>query len=97
MRKVLCERAWSPRASRSIRATASSASVFASADMPRLTRPRTSAPSCASPDLGGHTGASSHIWQVIEWAKTTRGGRQYDLLADVTPATACASAYGLCE
>ncbi|SIO50749.1 3'-phosphoadenosine 5'-phosphosulfate sulfotransferase (PAPS reductase)/FAD synthetase [Burkholderia sp. GAS332] len=48
-------------------------------------------------DLGGHTGASSHIWQVIEWAKTTRGGRQYDLLADVTPATACASAYGLCE
>jgi hypothetical protein len=33
-------------------------------------------------DHGGHTGAASHIWQVIDWAKTTRGGRQYDLLAD---------------
>ncbi|WP_081082905.1 hypothetical protein [Burkholderia cepacia] len=34
---------------------------------------------------------------VAEWSKTTRGGRQYDLLADAEPATACASAYGLCE
>lgn len=37
------------------------------------------------------------IWQVVEWSKTTRGGRQYDLLADAEPATACSSAYGLCE
>ncbi len=37
------------------------------------------------------------VWEVVEWAKTTRGGRQYDLLADAEPATACASAYGLCE
>jgi 3'-phosphoadenosine 5'-phosphosulfate sulfotransferase (PAPS reductase)/FAD synthetase len=46
---------------------------------------------------GGHTGADSHIWQVIEWSKTTRGGRQYDLLTDASPATACSSSYGLCE
>ncbi|WP_175754531.1 phosphoadenosine phosphosulfate reductase family protein [Burkholderia ambifaria] len=46
---------------------------------------------------GGHTGAASHIWQVIEWSKTTRGGRQYDLLVDAQPATVCASNYGLCE
>ncbi|AJX31894.1 phosphoadenosine phosphosulfate reductase family protein [Burkholderia oklahomensis] len=38
-----------------------------------------------------------NIWQVVEWSKTTRGGRQYDLLADAEPATACSSAYGLCE
>ncbi|AOJ07612.1 phosphoadenosine phosphosulfate reductase family protein [Burkholderia mayonis] len=48
-------------------------------------------------DHGGHTGAASHIWQVIDWSKTTRGGRQYDLLADVELATARSSAYGLCE
>ncbi|KKL38598.1 hypothetical protein WR30_11090 [Burkholderia contaminans FFH2055] len=45
----------------------------------------------------GHSGQASTIWQVVEWSKTTRGGRQYDLLADAEPATACASAYGLCE
>jgi 3'-phosphoadenosine 5'-phosphosulfate sulfotransferase (PAPS reductase)/FAD synthetase len=33
----------------------------------------------------------------VEWAKTTRGGRQFDLLADLEEPTACASAYGLCE
>ncbi|MEB4632206.1 phosphoadenosine phosphosulfate reductase domain-containing protein [Burkholderia contaminans] len=38
-----------------------------------------------------------NIWQVVEWSKTSRGGRQYDLLADTEPATACSSAYGLCE
>lgn len=37
------------------------------------------------------------IWQIVEWSKTTRGGRQFDLLADVNESTVCASAYGLCE
>ncbi len=32
----------------------------------------------------------------VEWAKTTRGGQHYDLLAEGEP-EACASAYGLCE
>ncbi|SDR17203.1 phosphoadenosine phosphosulfate reductase family protein [Paraburkholderia tuberum] len=45
----------------------------------------------------GHAGQATTILDVVEWAKTTRGGRQYDLLADAAPATACASAYGLCE
>lgn len=45
----------------------------------------------------GHTGQGSSIWKVVEWAKTTRGGRQYDLLADVDEPTACSSIYGLCE
>lgn len=37
-----------------------------------------------------------NIWQRVEWSKTTRGGRQYDLLADIDEPTACASSYGLC-
>lgn len=40
--------------------------------------------------------AELNVWSRIEWAKTTRGGRQYDLLHDDEPA-ACASSYGLCE
>jgi len=45
----------------------------------------------------GHNGQSSTIWQVVQWSRTTRGGRQFDLLADVTMPTACSSVYGLCE
>ncbi|QRI88693.1 phosphoadenosine phosphosulfate reductase family protein [Delftia lacustris] len=41
--------------------------------------------------------ADLNVWSRIEWAKTTRGGRQYDLLAGLDEPTACASAYGLCE
>lgn len=42
--------------------------------------------------------AKSHgIYSVILWAKTTHGGKQYDLLANLIEPTACASAYGLCE
>jgi 3'-phosphoadenosine 5'-phosphosulfate sulfotransferase (PAPS reductase)/FAD synthetase len=37
------------------------------------------------------------IEQRVEWARTTRGGKQFDLLADLEEPTACASAYGLCE
>jgi 3'-phosphoadenosine 5'-phosphosulfate sulfotransferase (PAPS reductase)/FAD synthetase len=45
----------------------------------------------------GHTGAASTIHEIVDWSMTTRGGRQYDLLADATSATACTSSYGLCE
>ncbi|MGE8400085.1 MAG: phosphoadenosine phosphosulfate reductase family protein [Delftia tsuruhatensis] len=41
--------------------------------------------------------ADLNVWTRIEWAKTTRGGRQYDLLAGLDEPHACASAYGLCE
>jgi 3'-phosphoadenosine 5'-phosphosulfate sulfotransferase (PAPS reductase)/FAD synthetase len=36
------------------------------------------------------------IRQAVEWSKTTRGGIQYDLMI-ATDASACSSAYGLCE
>ena len=40
--------------------------------------------------------AQGNIHQIVEWAHTTRGGKQYDLLG-ATPSPTCSSAYGLCE
>lgn len=40
---------------------------------------------------------ANRIDAVIPWAHTSRGGRQFDLLADLIEPGACASAYGLCE
>ena len=34
---------------------------------------------------------------AVAWAKTTHGGRQYDLLSLAEDATQCSSEYGLCE
>lgn len=39
----------------------------------------------------------NNIYAVIMWAKTTRGGKQFDLLAPAEDLTVCSSAYGLCE
>ena len=36
------------------------------------------------------------IRQAVEWSRTARGGIQYDLMI-ATDATACSSAYGLCD
>lgn len=41
--------------------------------------------------------AELNVWTRIEWAKTTRGGRQYSLLNDLDEENACSSSYGLCE
>lgn len=41
--------------------------------------------------------AKGHIGQMILWAKTSHGGRQYSLLDDLDDVHACSSAYGLCE
>lgn len=40
-----------------------------------------------------------NIWSRIEWSKTSRGGRQLNLLDQVEndPSSGCASSYGLCE
>lgn len=37
------------------------------------------------------------IYAVIEWAQTSRGGKQFSLLTALDDPTACSSAYGLCE
>lgn len=39
----------------------------------------------------------SKIESVIEWAQTSRGGRQFSLLTGIDESTACSSSYGLCE
>ncbi len=41
--------------------------------------------------------AREKIRSVIEWSKTSRGGRQYDLVAAMSNPSGCSSAYGLCE
>lgn len=52
-------------------------------------------------DLAGKTSATifsrSKIDEVVKWSRTSRGGRQYDLLlAASDEPSACSSAYGLC-
>lgn len=37
------------------------------------------------------------IWQAVEWSKTSRGGRQFDLLGGLKDGAMCSSIYGLCE
>lgn len=44
-------------------------------------------------------GKGNDIWDIVEWSKTTRGGKQYDLmkLMDFENVPQCMSNYGLCE
>lgn len=37
------------------------------------------------------------VWSVVEWAKTSRGGRQYDFTRTDDHVEMCSSIYGLCE
>lgn len=46
---------------------------------------------------GGKDSAATAIHAVVEWARTTRGRRQFSLLEQLDEPTACSSAYGLCE
>jgi 3'-phosphoadenosine 5'-phosphosulfate sulfotransferase (PAPS reductase)/FAD synthetase len=41
--------------------------------------------------------AASNIYAVVEWAKTSRGGKQFSLLTSLEDSTVCSSSYGLCE
>lgn len=40
---------------------------------------------------------ANRVESVVMWARTTRGGRQFDLLNALSPSDGCASSYGLCE
>jgi len=51
----------------------------------------------AAPDKDGRGEREGrNIIERIEWSKTSRGGKQYDLLR-TAPAEECSSSYGLCE
>lgn len=41
--------------------------------------------------------ATPDIHSFVEWSKTTRGGRQFDLLKSMGVAPGCSSSYGLCD
>ncbi|MCY1445080.1 Phosphoadenosine phosphosulfate reductase family protein [compost metagenome] len=42
--------------------------------------------------------AGTHgIDRMVEWSRTARGGRQFDLIAATNDGSTCSSAYGLCE
>jgi 3'-phosphoadenosine 5'-phosphosulfate sulfotransferase (PAPS reductase)/FAD synthetase len=46
---------------------------------------------------GGMVGSDyARIGEVVAWAKTARGGRQFDLIRAI-PSPTCSSVYGLCE
>lgn len=56
----------------------------------------------ASTDLGVETNdertlAAANIHKFVEWSKTSRGNRNFDLLKVHAEAPMCASNYGLCE
>lgn len=58
---------------------------------------RSAATFIPAPGIKTHEAKDNGIYSVVEWSKTTRGGRQYDLLSSSNEISACASAYGLCE
>jgi 3'-phosphoadenosine 5'-phosphosulfate sulfotransferase (PAPS reductase)/FAD synthetase len=54
----------------------------------------------ATSDSSQITHAKHGAWQAIEWAKTSRGGRQYDFFrseGEQEGIALCTSIYGLCE
>ena len=48
------------------------------------------------PDRDAHLNKRG-IYNVVEWSKTTRGGRQFNLLTAANEPGHCSSSYGLCE
>lgn len=39
----------------------------------------------------------NNIYSIVEWSRTSRGGKQFSLLTDLEDTHQCSSAYGLCE
>lgn len=50
----------------------------------------------SAPADGRGARVGDNIRKVVQWSRTSRGGRQISLLADEAP-SACSSSYGLCE
>jgi hypothetical protein len=52
----------------------------------------------SAPNDGRGDRVGRNIAQVVQWSKTSRGGKQFDMLRDPeADAPACSSSYGLCE
>jgi 3'-phosphoadenosine 5'-phosphosulfate sulfotransferase (PAPS reductase)/FAD synthetase len=50
-----------------------------------------------APGITPAQAADHGIYSVIDWARTTRGGKQRDLLAILDDHSGCSSSYGLCD
>lgn len=44
-----------------------------------------------------HKSRGGTIWQAVEWSKTSKGGKQIDILRNESDGPMCSSIYGLCE
>lgn len=51
----------------------------------------------SAPSDDNEWSAKQTIDRRVEWAKTSRGGKQYDMLRVIDDAPLCSSIYGLCE
>lgn len=71
--------------------------IFSWETLVKLASKRGDASFFPSPDDNRGVLMGRGIYQVIEWAKTTRGGRQYDLLGGGDEDSGCSSSYGLCD
>lgn len=50
-----------------------------------------------APNDGRGERMGRNIYEVVEWSKTSRGGKQFDLLAGAEDTSGCSSSYGLCD
>lgn len=54
-------------------------------------------PAVTDPTDVDRPGTYSGVRTLVEWSKTTRGGRQYGMFFDAQPGSGCTSDLGLCE
>lgn len=66
-------------------------------DAVKLASKRGAATFFAAPSDDNEWSAQQTIEKRVEWAKTSRGGQQYDMLRVLDDSPLCSSIYGLCE
>ena len=62
-----------------------------------LASKRTAATFVPAPGISPREASHHGIYSVIDWANTSRGGKQYDILAGLIETSGCTSSYGLCD
>ena len=50
-----------------------------------------------SPGDNETANARGNVWKVVEWSKTQRGGKTFDMFRVHDEPEACSSSFGLCE
>ena len=57
---------------------------------------RSAATFIPAPGITPNQAKDHGIYSIVEWSRTSRGGKQLDLLCDLADTATCSSAYGLC-